>query len=146
MGTLKAATQFEEEMRVTNKAMFNVMKWSIDVLCRTADFPRSLVNIFQLISSPSPVCSYIPPTKNVSKLLMKMLDANIKSDSQFMIALQLELPFFHHLLADLQIESSLPEEWKGLLMHLDACSKNPFRTSRVNQVSTNKSEESKYSW
>ena len=133
-------------MRFKHRHIYNVMKWSAEVYNRPADFPRSLKDIYQLISSPSPVCSYVPPTKDVSKLLLKMLDLNVKSDSSLMKTLQLELPFFHRVLADLTIETCLPEEWKGLLLHLETCSNDPFIKSSKVQLSTDGLEVSTYSW
>ena len=41
---------------------------------------------------------------------------------------------FHRVLADLPIETCLPEEWKGL--HLETCSKDPFIKSSKVQLST----------
>ena len=72
--------------------------------------------------------------------------------------LQLNLPFFHDLLSDLAKETSLPGEWKGLLLHLTDCLKNPFvPANRVKESSANSQiiivitvitviTESKYSW
>ena len=108
------------------------------MFCKTANFPRSLVNIFQLISSPSPVCSYIPPTKEVKQLMERIMEQNIKSNSLVMRSLQMELPFFHSLLADLEIEWCLPDVRKGLLHR-------PFETANVVKTSSSALEESKYS-
>ena len=146
IGTLKAPKSFLDEMRSKHRCIYNVIDWSLDVFCKTANFPRSLVNIFQLISSPSPVCSYIPPTKEVKQLMERIMEQNIKSNSLVMRSLQMELPFFHSLLADLEIESCLPDVWKGLLLHLDSCAHRPFETANVVKTSSSALEESKYSW
>ena len=122
------------------------MKWGVEIFGRIVEFPRSFTNIFQLISSPSPVCSYIAPTKKVSELLLKMLEPNIKANSSIMKALQIDLPFFHNLMADLGIETCLPKEWKGLLLNLEACANKPFSTAQEVRVSPSNLEDSKYSW
>ena len=122
------------------------MKWACKLYTRTTDFPRSLGRIFQMLSSPSPVCSYVPPTNEIYELLLKLVDHNITSDSEVMRDLQMKLPFFHDLLSELRIESSLPDVWTGLLLHLFDCSMNPFETAEHIKEPPLQEGESKYSW
>ena len=117
------------DIRSVHRCIWNIMKWSVDVFEKPNSFPRGLRNIYQLVSSPSPVCSYIEPTEEVFSLLMKTLSSNIKSDSNVMRLLQTKLPFFHDLLSSLSVEDRIPEEWKGLILHLIDKAREPFESS-----------------
>ena len=117
------------EMRSKYRTIYNIMKWSLDTYVTVKCFPKSLRNIFSLLYSTSPVCSYIEPSDFVCDLALKMIEPNIKSDSKLMEKIQHHLPHFHLFLSSLSIENELPEEFKGLLLDLTDKAKQPFNVA-----------------
>lgn len=126
-----STNKLKAEMRKKCIVIFNVMKWSIDVFLEVNLFPRSLRNVLQLLSSVSPVCSYFEPSEEAIALALKMLEPNVKADSEVMKSIQLQFPLFHDLLSSLTIEASLPDIWKGVILYLSDKACQPFNVANI---------------
>ena len=73
--------------------------------------PPVLAAFFRAISSISPVCSY------VKKEMVFLCEKNVKEDRKLWEALQQDLPVFFDLLKDMPVDVSLPDCFKGILLH-----------------------------
>ncbi|XP_066928489.1 uncharacterized protein [Clytia hemisphaerica] len=124
---VRSSRLFQENMRLKHRTIHNIMRWALDIFSKRSKFPVSLKDIFSMLSSSSPVCSYIDPDQRSCDLLLEILKPNIKANSDKMRELQTKHPFFHKLLADLAVESSLPDIWKGLLLDLIDKAQQPFK-------------------
>ena len=102
--------------------------------------PNAVIDILLCVSSPSPVCSYLYPSEEVLDLVMELFETNIKSDVKKMKEFQEKIPLFFNLLVCFSIETSLPDEWKGLIILLTDIARKPFINAEL--VNTKLSDES----
>lgn len=131
--------EVEKLLERTYRPIHIVFKWVRDTFA-LQPVPVAIKNIFQCVSSCSPVCSYVFPSDFALSLAESLWEGNVKGNSELMKSIQEELPLFFSVLCCLKIETCLPEEWKGLLLYLIDLAKAPFvsagevKTPSVDQV------------
>ena len=108
-----------------HRPIFNVLQWTIDRFSLSR-MPNAFIDLFKCLSSQSPVCSYVPPNEFCHSLLESLCEDNVKANTELVRSVQRELPLFFNLLSALSVETSLPGEFKGLLLYLSEKSSVPF--------------------
>ncbi|XP_066915621.1 uncharacterized protein [Clytia hemisphaerica] len=124
-----ASQAFRKDLQNLNKQIHKVIEWGYTKYQTDSRFPKAFKDVLRLFASASPVCSYFPPNEDSTKLSMKMLDENVKADSETMRQIQEVFPLFHSLLSILPC--CLPGVWKGLLLYLYDKANDPFINASV---------------
>ena len=119
-----ASLALRKDLLNINKQIYNVVEWGYTKYQSDNRFPKALKDVLRLFASSSPVCSYFQPDEETEKLSLKMLDENVKADSETMRKIQEVFPLFHSLLSVLPC--CLPGVWKGLLLYLYDKANDPF--------------------
>ena len=100
-----------------------MFRWANETFSK---IPNSVIDLFQCLSSDSPVCSYISPNDEVKKISDRLFDSNLKSDPELMRSIQKNVPIIFEIISCLQIETCLPDCFKGLIIDLIDLSFHPF--------------------
>ena len=129
------------ELSGSCKPIFNALQWTLATF--SADnVPDAIRDIFQYLSSSSPVCSYMFTSNFVISIAEALFENNIKLNHELMRSIQNELPLFFNVLASLNIEQCLPQEWKGLVLFLIDVSQQHFNNAEpVNTTACSSSNE-----
>lgn len=119
------------QIKVEAPFLYGAFKWcfehfGMDTL-PPESLPDGLLGFFQCLSSPSPVCAYIHPSKRCIRLLDLMMEIDIKKNCEVYQEVQNVLPILFNLLKDLRFVSKLPEAFKGVILHLQEKAMVPFQ-------------------
>ena len=103
--------------------IYDVFLWTLATF--PVIVPKGVLQFFNCLSQPSPVCSYLFPSEECLELADKLYTVNVKMHVETYKEIYEKLPVFFHLLNSL-FESSLPLVWKPLIRYLILKSQKPF--------------------
>ena len=117
-----------DQLREKHKTIYSVFKWAIENFSKV---PDAISELFQCLSSNSPVCSYINATNEVLQLTDKLFDPNLRSQADVMKEIQVNIPIIFNVLTSLIIECCLPNCFKGLILDLVDLAFEPFNNAEL---------------
>ena len=87
--------------------------------------PKGVRGFIRCIATPSPVCSYIFPSTDITRLVLSLVDHPVRRHQDKLFLLQKEVPILFNLVKDLGDEK-LPECFRDLLSYLVRRANSPF--------------------